>query len=76
MESFAMLSPSTQTMPAPGFCKRNNWRQKTTAWQKGNKSARQFRHDPTKHYLGHRSIASTARYTALAPDRFKDFWKD
>jgi hypothetical protein len=20
--------------------------------------------------------ASTARYTALAPDRFKDFWKD
>ena len=25
---------------------------------------------------GHRSIASTARYTALAPDRFKDFWKD
>ena len=29
-----------------------------------------------QHYLGHRSIASTARYTALAPDRFKDFWKD
>jgi integrase len=24
------------------------------------------------HYLGH----STARYTALAPDRFKGFWKD
>jgi hypothetical protein len=27
-------------------------------------------------YLGHRSIASTGRYTALAPDRFKGFWKD
>ena len=26
-----------------------------------------------QHYLGHRSIASTVRYTALAPDRFKDF---
>jgi site-specific recombinase XerD len=29
-----------------------------------------------QHYLGHRSIASTVRYTALAPDRFKRFWKD
>jgi integrase len=28
-----------------------------------------------QHYLGHRSIASTVRYTALAPDRFKAFWK-
>jgi type 1 fimbriae regulatory protein FimB/type 1 fimbriae regulatory protein FimE len=27
-------------------------------------------------YLGHRSIASTVRYTALAPDRFRNFWKD
>ena len=27
-------------------------------------------------YLGHRSIASTVRYTALAPDRFKGFWRD
>jgi integrase len=27
-------------------------------------------------YLGHRSIASTQRYTALAPGRFKNFWKD
>jgi hypothetical protein len=27
-------------------------------------------------YLGHRSIASTVRYTALAPDRFKAFWRD
>jgi type 1 fimbriae regulatory protein FimE len=28
------------------------------------------------HYLGHRSLQSTARYTALAPDRFAKFWKD
>jgi site-specific recombinase XerD len=28
------------------------------------------------HYLGHRNLQSTARYTALAPDRFKDFWRD
>src|ERR1700730_12546927 len=27
------------------------------------------------HYLGHRNLQSTARYTALAPDRFKGFWK-
>jgi type 1 fimbriae regulatory protein FimE len=28
------------------------------------------------HYLGHRNLQSTARYTALAADRFKGFWKD
>ena len=28
------------------------------------------------HYLGHRNLQSTARYTALAPDRFSKFWKD
>ena len=28
------------------------------------------------HYLGHRNLQSTARYTALAPDRFTGFWKD
>jgi len=27
-------------------------------------------------YLGHRSISNTVQYTALAPDRFKDFWQD
>jgi site-specific recombinase XerD len=27
-------------------------------------------------YLGHRNIQNTARYTALAPDRFKGFWRD
>ena len=27
-------------------------------------------------YLGHRNIQNTTRYTALAQDRFKDFWKD
>jgi integrase len=26
-------------------------------------------------YLGHRNIQHTVRYTELAPDRFKDFWK-
>ena len=28
------------------------------------------------HYLGHRNLHSTARYTALAPDRFARFWQD
>src|SRR6266566_5673198 len=28
------------------------------------------------HYLGHRNLQSTARYTALAPDRFRGFWRD
>jgi type 1 fimbriae regulatory protein FimE len=28
------------------------------------------------HYLGHRNLQSTARYTALAPDRFARFWLD
>lgn len=28
------------------------------------------------HYLGHRNLQSTARYTALAPDRFQRFWGD
>ena len=27
-------------------------------------------------YMGHANIANTARYTALAPGRFKDFWRD
>jgi integrase len=27
-------------------------------------------------YLGHRSIMSTVRYTALTPNRYKNFWKD
>jgi type 1 fimbriae regulatory protein FimE len=28
------------------------------------------------HFLGHRNLQSTARYTALAPDRFAKFWSD
>jgi len=28
---------------------------------------------PSKPYLGHRSIMSTVRYTALTPNRFKNF---
>jgi type 1 fimbriae regulatory protein FimB/type 1 fimbriae regulatory protein FimE len=27
-------------------------------------------------YLGHKNIQHTVRYTEMAPDRFKDFWKD
>jgi integrase len=27
-------------------------------------------------YLGHRNIQNTTRYTALAPDRFRGFWRD
>ena len=36
------------------------------------------RHDTRslQHYLGHKNIAHTVRYTELAPDRFKGFWKD
>jgi integrase len=26
-------------------------------------------------YLGHKNIQHTVRYTDLAPDRFKDFWR-
>jgi site-specific recombinase XerD len=29
-----------------------------------------------QHYLGHKNIAHTVRYTGMAPDRFKNFWKD
>jgi type 1 fimbriae regulatory protein FimB/type 1 fimbriae regulatory protein FimE len=29
-----------------------------------------------QHYLGHRQIAHTTRYTELAADRFSDFWRD
>ena len=28
------------------------------------------------HYLGHRNIQHTVRYTELAVDRFKKFWND
>jgi len=29
-----------------------------------------------QHYLGHRNIQNTVRYTQLSAQRFKDFWKD
>jgi integrase len=40
--------------------------------------ARQQAHDTRaiQGWLGHRSITSTAIYTALAPNRFKDFWRE
>jgi site-specific recombinase XerD len=27
-------------------------------------------------YLGHKNVQNTVRYTELAPNRFKDFWRD
>jgi hypothetical protein len=29
-----------------------------------------------QHYLGHKNIQHTVRYTELSPDRFRSFWKD
>ena len=29
-----------------------------------------------QHYLGHKNIQHTVRYTEMAPDRFNGFWKD
>lgn len=29
-----------------------------------------------QHYLGHRNIQHTVRYTQLTPDRFRHFWQD
>lgn len=29
-----------------------------------------------QHYLGHKNITHTVRYTELISDRFKTFWKD
>jgi integrase len=29
-----------------------------------------------QHYLGHRNIQHTVRYTELSPERFKGFWRD
>jgi type 1 fimbriae regulatory protein FimB/type 1 fimbriae regulatory protein FimE len=29
-----------------------------------------------QHYLGHKNIQHTVRYTELVSDRFKDFWRD
>jgi len=29
-----------------------------------------------QHYLGHKNITHTIRYTEMAPNRFKGFWKD
>jgi type 1 fimbriae regulatory protein FimB/type 1 fimbriae regulatory protein FimE len=29
-----------------------------------------------QHYLGHKNITHTVRYTEMAPDRFRSFWRD
>jgi len=28
-----------------------------------------------QHYLGHKNIQHTVRYTEMSPDRFRDFWR-
>jgi type 1 fimbriae regulatory protein FimB/type 1 fimbriae regulatory protein FimE len=28
------------------------------------------------YYFGHKNIQHTVRYTEMAPDRFKNFWRD
>ena len=41
-------------------------------------SSRSNGHDTraVQHYLGHKNITNTVRYTELAAGRFSDFWKD
>jgi len=34
------------------------------------------RFDVVEHYLGHKNIMHTVRYTELSPERFRDFWED
>ncbi|HIG39326.1 MAG TPA: hypothetical protein EYQ14_02085 [Gammaproteobacteria bacterium] len=29
-----------------------------------------------QHYMGHKNIQHTVRYTELSPQSFKDFWKE
>lgn len=29
-----------------------------------------------QHYLGHKNIQHTVRYTEISPERFKNFWSD
>jgi type 1 fimbriae regulatory protein FimE len=29
-----------------------------------------------QHYLGHKNIQHTVRYTELSADRFRNFWRD
>ena len=38
-----------------------------TSWQVDTRSL--------QHYLGHKNIQHTVRYTELSPDRFKEFWR-
>jgi hypothetical protein len=38
--------------------------------------AQDWAHGAIQGWLGHWSITSTAVYTALAPNRFKDFWRE
>ena len=60
MMGFALLRSALPILRATGFYLANQG-QDTRAIQD---------------YLGHKNIQHTVRYTQLAPDRFKDFWKD
>jgi len=59
--------PAAKGRPPPGYEQQSS---------RGPQRAGKYDTRAIQHYLGHRSIASTVRYTALAPDRFKGFWKD
>ena len=53
-----------------------------TAYRHGMRASECFKlandgHDTRslQHYLGHKNIQHTVRYTEMSPDRFKDFWR-
>src|SRR5215475_375773 len=45
------------------------------AWLRLCPSQRRPRHEGAAAWLGHKNIQHTVRYTELAPDRFKNFWR-
>jgi hypothetical protein len=44
-------------------------------WLQARQNEGHYTRSP-QHYLGHKNIAHTVRYTDLALDRFKEFWRD
>jgi site-specific recombinase XerD len=80
---FVFVSERGAPLTAPGFSRMIE--RAAIAAQLGIKAhAHMLRHacgyklanDGHDTYLGHRNIQNTTRYTALAPDRFKSFWRD
>jgi hypothetical protein len=49
---------------------------RSRVWVAMRSSTRGSTPGPIQGWLGHRSITSAAVYTALAPNRFRDFWRD